>query len=310
MAGVLLALALCVGAAPARAADHGALERLLTDSHSFRVRARAALALGSTEDTRVAPALERGLRDGHPAVRAAAARALARVGTQQSVGSLRKLASDVDPEVATQAKLALQQITAREAIRMAVPAPPPAVMQAARPASLANVRYVLVVGDMRKPDAPGPSELTAAFGRRVADELRALPKVAVFTLDQMTATVADEIARRKLPALRFDGNLTHVQVTRTPDALTMRCEVSLLLMDEPERTLRSMLKGAATGSDQPRGPRDQQLQRLTEKTLRAAVRSALGNVSEAIAAAATHRESGIAALDTPARRGRSRRSSR
>ena len=73
----LTALLSLLGSAPSRAQDAGELLRLLQDSQSFRVRARAALALASVPgDPRSAAALEGALIDAHAAVRAAAATAV------------------------------------------------------------------------------------------------------------------------------------------------------------------------------------------------------------------------------------------
>ena len=290
----------------AAANDHTVLERLVQESSSFRVRARAAIALGSTDDPGVSGALERALRDPHPLVRASAARSLGNVGTRRSVSALRAAASDGTAEVSAQAKLALREIAAREAISLAVPQAPVTASRVQERASLDRVRYVLVVGEMRPPSSSGASgpQLSGMLGQQLTEALRELPQVAVFSLAQMTQTVADEIARRRLPAFRLDGNLVRADSGRTPDALDMRCEVSLLLMDEPDRPLRSMLRGAASASEQPRGPRELQQPRLAEKTLRGAVRSALANIEEALTAAAARRDLGMAALEPrkPARR--------
>ncbi|HMI91783.1 MAG TPA: HEAT repeat domain-containing protein [Polyangiales bacterium] len=305
--GLWLCLALlCAPLSHAAADDHGVLVRLLTDSSSFRVRARAALALGSTADAGVSGPLEQALHDAHPLVRASAARALGNVGTRRSVSPLRAAASDRTPEVSDQAKLALRSIAAREAISLAVPQQSVSAARANERASLDRVRYVLVVGEMRPPSTGGSPQLTGMLAQQLTEALRELPQVAVFSLAQMTQTVADEIERRRLPAFRIDANLVRADAARSLDALDMRCEVSLLLMDEPDRTLRSMLRGAASASEQPRGPRELQQPRLVEKTLRGAVRSALANVEQALVAAASRRDLGMATLEPrkPNARGR------
>ena len=304
--GVALA---CTVAQSAHAQDHSTLVRLMQESASFRVRARAAFALGTMADASASGALQQALHDSHPLVRAAAARALGNVGSRASVSALRGAANDSTPEVAEQAKLALREIAAREAISHAMPQEPVTPVRTTERASLAGARYVLVVGEMRQPNAASEGDLTPMLSAQIAAALRELPKVAVFSLAQMTETVADEIVRRRLPAFRLDGNLTRAAVTRTPDALDMRCELSLLLMDEPDRTLRSMLRGAASANEQPRGPRSLQQPKLTEKTLRGAVHSALANIEEALVAAAAHHEVGVASLEQgnkPARSGRRR----
>jgi len=288
-----------LSAAPsARAEDQTVLVRLLEGSHSFRVRARAALALANGANDAAVGALEVALGDPHAAVREAAAAALGRVGARRSVSALRKASSDSSLSVAAQARNALRAIAARDAlggtpVRTAVgdgELPVPASVP------LDKARYVLVVGEMRNRAAQGGPELEGLLAARVLVELRALPRVAVLTLDQMTEGIGGEIARRKLPAFRIDGTIGVVETTQVGDEQRMHCEVSLLVMDEPERTLRSMLKGAATGSEQLKGAREVQLRTLAQKALKGAVRSALGNVQEAVRSASVDRDLGASDL--------------
>jgi len=258
------------------------------------VRARAALALASHGGDATVTALEAALVDRHPAVRAAVLTSLGRVGTRRSVSALRRAAADPVPEVSAQAKIALREIAARETIITAAPggALSAPVLPPTGPA-LGRVRYVLVVGDMRNRTPRGGPDLETLLSARVAEELRELPYVAVLTLDQMTGEIADEIQRRKLPAFRIDGSITSVDMRVQTDEQHMRCEVSLLMMDEPDLTLRSVLKGAASGSEQVRAERGLQLRALAGKTLKSAVRSALGNVQQAVEAAAVRRDLGM-----------------
>ena len=51
--------------------DHSTVLRVLRTGRDFRARARAAIALGSSNDPSVAPALIQALSDPSPAVRAA-----------------------------------------------------------------------------------------------------------------------------------------------------------------------------------------------------------------------------------------------
>jgi len=277
--------------------DHDAvvLMRLLADGHSFRVRARAALVLSGHPGDATVTALESALSDRHPAVRSAVVTSLGRVGTRRSVPALRRAAADQVPEVAALAKTALREIAARETLLSAAPGAalsPPALPSMPGPV-LSRVRYVLVVGDMRNRSPRGGSELETLLASRVEQELRELPFVAVLTLEQMTGALSDEIERRKLPAFRIDGTITHVDTHVDTDEQHMRCEVSLLVMDEPDLTLRSVLKGAASGAEQLRGEPGAQLRALATKTLKSAVRSALGNVQQAVEAAAVRRDLGM-----------------
>ena len=67
-------------------ARHDYLLRLLRNSNAFRVRAQAALSLGQLESTRKSvAALERAVRDRHPAVRVSAIASLRRLGAKGSL---------------------------------------------------------------------------------------------------------------------------------------------------------------------------------------------------------------------------------
>jgi hypothetical protein len=294
---VIVALVVAVttlGTPAARADDGTVLLQLLREGSSFRVRARAALALGrvSIPEERVIGALEAALRDPHLAVRAAAARSLGEVGTRRSVAPLRAAAADSAGLVSDQAKNALRMIATREVPRGA--AAPPAATPTARPKrSLARARYVVVLGDMRNRTAVPGLELTVLLGERIAEELNALAHVAVLAPAEISDSVARELRRRKLQSFRIEGNLDCVDGGVRAGEHTMRCQVSLLLMDEPGRTLRSLMRGSASGTEQARGARDEQLRVLAGKTLRGAVHSAMATTLQAIEAATIRRHVGL-----------------
>jgi hypothetical protein len=293
--GVLLSLCLLTAPAAAFAEDAATLLQMVRDSHSFRVRARAALALAHVDDPRVPASLEAALLDTHAAVRAAAASALADSGTVRAVPALRRACADSAPVVAEGAKAALHAIAAREAIHHAVAsaqdervrAPSTAI---AHTPALSDLRYAVVLGEMRNQSELQDRELPTVLGERIAAELRALSDVAVFAPAALTPEVMRELARRKVPLLRFEGSLTHVVVRRELGQASLHCEVSLLLLDEPARTLRSSLKGGATSTEQARGPAAQEQAVLIRKTLRNAVRSALANAERAMQSAASQHE--------------------
>jgi HEAT repeat protein len=279
--------------ADALAQDDAKLIELLRDGSSFRVRARAALALGrggeqgETSEHTIS-ALEQALADSHAAVRAAAAAALGWVGTRRSVGALRTACRDSYADVVSQAKNALRMIAAREVIARAATEPANSD-ERARP-SIADIRYAVVLGEMRNRTGLPGNDIGALLSERIGHELRKLDNVAVFTLAEMDEAVARELDRHRVAVFRVEGNLSRVDSAIENGENKVRCEVQLLLMDEPERTLRSMWKGAATATEQPRGPRDLQVGVLARKTLKSAVHSATASAAEAIAAAAVHRD--------------------
>jgi HEAT repeat protein len=293
-------IACCAAASGARAEDERVLIRWLAHADSFRVRMRAALALVHAQDERAIGALEAALLDPHPAVREAAAVALGQIGTHRSVPALREAARDANSSVAEQAKDALRSIAAREMIVRALSTGRTqaqsssfgAETRTAAPAtarSLAHVRYAVVLGEMRDQSALPDAKLPAILGERIDQELRKLDAVAVFALRDMTEGVTRELLRHKVPTFRLEGVS---KVSGDAVGRPVRCDVSLLLMDEPERTLRGLLKGAATSTAQAPGKPGSQQASLVQQTLRSATHGAMANILAAIEAAAVRRDLG------------------
>lgn len=87
------------------------LIKLLETSSQFRVRAQAAISLGLIEKSRAArDALTAALQDAHPAVRAAAATSLGRIGNSKNLIALRKLADDVEEPVRNAARASIGRL--------------------------------------------------------------------------------------------------------------------------------------------------------------------------------------------------------
>jgi hypothetical protein len=291
----MLCVSVLLAAIPAQADDHAVLTRMLRDGDSFRVRARAALALGRTGDASVAGALERGLKDRHAAVRAASASALGQLGASGSVSALRRATTDRSRRVARRARSALEEIARREAKRHGDAAPEPEPVPAmSLEQRVRKARYAIVVGEVRdRSDARHGMQLTQLLRDRISSELARLPRVAVFTLEEMSEAVTRRLSERHVHIFRVEGTLEKVQGQRSPESHSVRAEVSMLLLDEPDRVLRSMLKGAATGMEQPRGPHASQRRLLARKAVGRAVRSATSNAAEAIEAASIKRDLGM-----------------
>lgn len=295
--GILLSIWLCSRLeSPASAQDQGTLLRMLSQGQSFRVRARAALALGRAGDERALSGLEAALADPEPAVREAAAAALGQIGARRSVPALRAAAADAVSSVAVEAKQALRAIAAREQIARAVsrPAeagePPPAPPTAL---TFASVRYAVVLGQMRDQSDLHDARLAEYFAARIGSELRKLDHVAVFSLSEMSEEIAKQLARRNVPMFRVEANLNRLERVREADESRVRCEVSLLLMDEPERTLRGLLRGSASSSEEPFASRVPPQKELLQRTVQGAVHSAMANAWQAIEAAAIRRDLGL-----------------
>ncbi len=296
-------LAVAPAALPLSAQDRTQLVRILESDMDFRVRVQAAFALGNTRDAAALDPLVRALADPNPAVRAASAAGLARLGNPRALTALRNLNRDSSAAVRLQAEHAIRQISERGAaspVPTAAPVPPggfggvggvyPRFVIAPTESSVAwgSVRYVVFVGSLENRSGYQGPQLTVALRREVSSNLHAQRNLAV--LDDANNVPADhvrEITRRHLPKLRLDGALRSVNRRTVSRQLSIRCEVSFMLLDEPERVMRGILNGAATGSDDVRS-QDQE-RRLAEQALAGAVRSALSGVSSAIEQATRRR---------------------
>lgn len=279
-----LVLALLAPAQLALADGHDVLQRMLKDGANFRVRVRAAMAIGRGGESADAPALERALWDAHPAVRAAAAQALATVGATRSLPALRIASRDSERDVAANARSAIAVI---ERKRSASRAPVAARATAKSPSDsdLSRARFAVVLGDVNNRSGFQGTDLADQLRRTLAEGLRGRHDVAVVDARGGGPSLA-AVERKRLPVFRLDANLVSVKRSATPGEISVRCEVSLLVLDNRERTIRSMLRGAATHVASPRGPRASQERLMAREALGSAVKSALGNAWRALDSAA------------------------
>lgn len=277
------------GAEPAvanSATQETVLVRMLAEGKSFRVRARAALSLARFTSTDAVVALESALSDRHPAVRVAAASALASNGGKRSVSALRGAAGDQVAHVSIAAKAALQAIAARYNGDHAIESgnAESAFAQSAL-ARLRRAQHVVVLGEMHDRTPSRSVELSQLLGEQVGAALSKVARVAVLRPHELTAETRQEIAKRKLAVLKLEGNLQSVQPVLSASERRVRCEVSVLLLDEGSGALRSMMRGAASAVAQRSGSGVEQERELARKALRSAVQTAMSGAPEAIKAA-------------------------
>lgn len=275
--------------------DHSTVIRVLRDGHDFRARVRAALALGSSNDMSVTPHLVEALSDSSPAVRAAAATALGRLGDASALDALRRATRDRAAIVRNEAQRAIRQIESRRPADPSGPRrsltrtatgavlPPISVVPRAQDINWRTARYVVVLGSLENRSNFRHEPLNEVLSREVERNLVVLRGVAVLRDGEMTPESEAQIRRRRLPTLRLEGSLNRVERRMMNRQVAVRCEVSLMLMDEPGRSLRGVLNGAATHASAPRGPRAEQERRLAEQALSGAVRSAMSGAAQAIA---------------------------
>ncbi|MAQ14244.1 MAG: hypothetical protein CMN30_05555 [Sandaracinus sp.] len=296
--GIIGALLLAFAAVGGQAQDRATLIRSLRNASDFRVKVQVAFAMGNTGDAAMRPHLERALRDGNPAVRAAAATALGRLGDRAAIGALRRATRDSSASVRMQAERSIERLragpaeapTAARRVRTGSGAYPAVsvVPDARRRTPWSRVRYVVVLGDIS-------DRSNTRVGRSVLGTLRQEMKsaldlhtgVRVFDSPAMIdESDRRQIERRRLPKLRLEANVVDIDRTRQRSELSVRAEVRLVLLSEPGRDLRGMMSGAATGTEPPRRHDRAQVQRLADRAVSAAVRSALSDAPSALQRAA------------------------
>jgi len=238
--GVLLqlfTLLLCMLASVARADDARStyLIKLLEGSSQFRVRAQAAISLGTVEKSLAARgALTAALRDGHPAVRAAAATSLGRIGDSSDVVALRKLERDPEEPVRNAARASISRLaSARPDETNVVEAPTPT----------GPARYYVAVGE--------PASRVPAVGHPTLAEARAFIKQRVAQIDGVRLAPDSEsvqaaekvLQREKLKGFFLESSI--VSVEKKAGGAT-RVAVSVIVATYPGRDMRAMMQGAAT----------------------------------------------------------------
>jgi hypothetical protein len=205
------------------------LLRVLRSSDAFRVRAQAALSLGQIERTsRSVAALERAVRDKHPAVRVSAITSLRRLESKQSLEVVERATKDRNKSVR---RAALEAVEALEAIgeRQRGPGPP---------------RYLVTVG------MPGAKAERVSrqmlFDARIylSEQLIELQGVELAPDDLSPADVKAEISRRRLSGFHLESSV----VTLEPKGAGVRAVVSIIVLSNPGRDMRGMLRGAATAT--------------------------------------------------------------
>lgn len=205
------------------------LLRLLRSSDAFRVRAQAALSLGQLESTtRSVAALERAVRDKHPAVRVSAITSLKHLKSKQSLGVVERATKDRNKAVR---RAAIEAVEALEAIgeRQRGPGAP---------------RYLVAVG------MPGAKAERVSrqmlFDARIflSEQLTQLEGIELAPDDLSPADVKTEIAQRKLNGFHLESSV----VTLEPKGTGVRAVVSIIVLSNPGRDMRGMLRGAATAT--------------------------------------------------------------
>lgn len=254
---------LVVGAVPVSSADDDSKAfRDLATATDVRARVAAAETLGKSKNPGARPALEKALANPQPAVRSAAAAALATLGDARAVGALKSASSSESTSgVKAQMDQAIKRLSA----------------------PVTKTKFLVALGRIdNKSGVTSPtvvSELKDATRSRIAQ----VPGVEL--LDD-GADLGAEAKRRKLPVFKIDGSLTQLAKRTGSDGVGFAARVEYLVRKMPEQTLKATMSGAAQAladEKQVRGARE--LLQLQQDAVSGAIESALKGVSPVLESA-------------------------
>jgi hypothetical protein len=243
----LCSLVMCLHVNLAHADDPRStyLIKLLEGSSQFRVRAQAAISLGSVDGSSTAvSALNAALRDAHPAVRAAAATSLGRIGDQTSVSALRALERDSEEPVRSAAHASLARLSSAPASTPQRPAPPVEEGPA--------LYYVSVAEPGTRVSSLDRESLSRAR-TFIKQRVSLLQGVLVAPDTEDSHTAERILKKRRLKGFYLDSSI--VSVEKKAGGAT-RVAVSVIVATYPGRDMRAIMQGAATvsgGGDQAYG---------------------------------------------------------
>jgi len=261
-AAALAALLLSLIGSPAFAQTSPAIE-LLRRAHSSRDRARAAESLGRLRPEGARLALEAALDDRSSAVRVACAQALEALGDPGAIPALDRHARDRDSRTrsaVTRARAALQRrprvATASDWITAPFPSTvsqqpsPPSVSPTSAPNAPIDwrrVRVLFTFGALvhHSSDPTHAAALREALRATVAED----PRYAMHP-GTLPSSAASRLRHGDLRTYSLEGTLSAL---RPGDAsgsnLSVRAEVSLVLLAEPSHSIAATITGAATAQE-------------------------------------------------------------
>ena len=276
---MLLALAALTTSGHSTAGD-----RDLAEASDFRVRVQAALRLGRVGGTSSRVDLEGGLRDAHPAVRVACAVALGNVGDAGAVSSLEKaMRGETYASVKSAMKDSIDKLRGSAAAAAAALAVPGGGGGGDASGGVERAKYVVQLGTIR--NVTGQRSDIDTMMRSTARAKAGSIKGAL-VLDNPDAAILRRAEQRKIPVLLVDANLTRLsQSTAKDGGVVISAQVDLSIRRVPQQTLRGMVSGNASASDDARA-NNSGIAELQNRAVNGAVESAMSSVGSEIAALA------------------------
>ena len=245
--------------------------RELASSGDFRVRVNAALVLGRMKPEGAVDALEHGLSDAHPAVRAASAEALGALGDSAALPALaQRSAIETSTSVKAQIRVAMDTVRggSTEAQSDAAHTPP------------SEVRYMIALGAMHNATGVRGDDLCQVLSNAARERSLAMPGAAVVD----DAHQRKAAARRHIPVITLDGNLSQIVESNVGDSVQVHVRVDFTV--RRDQTLKGTVSGAATTFGSAATMTPEARQRLQDDAVEGAVQSALRGAEQGLIVAA------------------------
>ena len=248
--------------------------RDLAQSRDFRVRVGAAGIVGHARPAGAREALEAALGDEHPAVRIAAADALAGLGDPLAVAALaRRAAGETSPGVRARMESALRQLQ-----RGVTEEQDGASSAAGRRALGPSVRYVVRLGSMRNSTGIRGDEMQGVLQGATRSRVRMMQGAAVVT--DGDSALLKQASGRRLPIITLEGSLTQLAESSTAGAVQVQARVEFLV--RRAQLLKGTLTGGATTFGTTPTLSDLGRRRLQDDAVDGAVQSALRGAEQGL----------------------------
>ncbi|WP_236644037.1 HEAT repeat domain-containing protein [Sorangium cellulosum] len=228
----------------------------------YRLRVAAALALGRSKSPGARPALEKALKDPHPAVRASAAAALGALGNPAAVPALKAaLTVESTPSQKRPIQAAIERLSKLSA----------------------KARFLVSLGKFENRSGVKDAMLGSLLKQQTRNRVMQFADIEIVADG---ADVAAEGKSRKLPAFTLDGSVTHLSKRHGADGVGYAAKVEFVIREMPSQTLKGSMTGSAQAVAEARRARGrQELAQLQTDAVAGAIESALQRAPLALEAA-------------------------
>ncbi|WP_437826848.1 HEAT repeat domain-containing protein [Sorangium sp. So ce1153] len=261
---MILATSMILGGTSPSVAEDGDTSafRDIAVGKDYRLRVAAALALSRSKSPGARPALEKALKDAHPAVRASAAAALGALGNPAAVPAL-KAALDTEgaPTLKRQIQAAIEKLSK----------------------SSARARFLVSLGKFENRSGVNDAMLGSLLRQHTRSRVSQFADIEIVADGK---DVAAEGKTRKLPAFTLDGSVTQLSKRHGADGVGYAAKVEYVIREMPSQTLKgSMIGSAQAVAEARRAKGRRELAQLQSDAVAGAIESALQRAPLALEAA-------------------------